>query len=144
MTLERWFRNTHQQFQENGLKDGIYKGLVDLGIGGIRRIDPQYGISPFDYEWDLFIILDACRADMMKEVFDEYEFLRGMDIVYSNAYRSREWMQKNMIKENTQNLTYITGNLFTGKIPLDHSSFKCIKEVWKTSWDDDFWNSSSE
>ena len=95
------------------------------------------GINIFDKDWDLFIVLDACRVDAMEEVADEYAFLESINTSTSLGSNSKEWISRNFTSEVSSEISetaYITGNPFSEKL-LDEDQWYCLQEVWKESWD---------
>lgn len=95
------------------------------------------GESVFNREWDMMIILDACRVDAIEEISGEYEFIDDIDTLWSLGSTSKEWMERNFTEENIDemsNTTHITGNPFSEDI-LDKEEWAHLEEVWKSSWD---------
>lgn len=138
MTLRDWTQDARTDIRNLGIRRGTLKSVYELVIGGIRRWGPDYGISPFDLEWDLYVILDACRPDLMGEVADEYDFIGEVQSVYSNSSTSKVWMERNLRDTPaTDDLAYVSGNPFTGKIPLREREFCVLDEVWRYAWDED-------
>ena len=45
----------------------------------------------FDSDWDLLVVLDACRVDALREVADEYEFIEDVQARWSVGSTSKEW-----------------------------------------------------
>lgn len=139
MTLGDWISDSRTRMREQGLA-GVTQSLVELGKGGVRRLDRRipFGQPIYDCDWDVLIILDACRADLMKEVEEEYSFVNSNSIT-SLAGGSRTWMQRNFAekyRKQTQETTYITGNPFSDDV-LEKNWFENVEEVWKYAWDDD-------
>lgn len=59
-----------------------------------------------------FLILDACRVDVMSEVADEYSFLNQPDEITSVGSSSIEWIENTFTdeyKEEMRNTAYVTG-----------------------------------
>jgi len=100
------------------------------------------GTPVWGRDWDVLLILDACRVDLMTEVLDEYEFLpsRGeFGTIYSIASMSNDWLRRTFATEYAKDVgatAYITGNAFTGKVELE-SAPMMLDEVWKTDWNDE-------
>lgn len=139
MTLGDWISDTRTRVRQDGLA-GVTQSVAELGKGGVRRFDRQfpYGQPIYDREWDVLIILDACRADLMAEVENEYAFVDSTSVT-SLAGGSRTWMQRNFsetYREQTEETTYVTGNPFSDDI-LDENWFENVEEVWKYAWDDE-------
>lgn len=110
-------------------------------------------------DWDLVIILDACRVDALKQVADEYDYIGDVKTIYSVGSHSHEWMAKTFterFKQQIQNTRYITANthaeiLFEqGEDPprdrdiwgkpswkfVESYSFKEIDKAWEYGYDD--------
>lgn len=71
------------------------------------------GRNLFDEEWDLAIILDACRVDALRAVADEYDYIDEVDSVLSVGSSSKEWMVNTFRKEYAEEISqtaYLTGN----------------------------------
>ena len=49
------------------------------------------GTSVFEKEWDLLVVLDACRVDALRTVAPEFEFLNEVDSIWSVGSTSKEW-----------------------------------------------------
>jgi len=113
------------QLREDGIEGVKYTSLrtkSDLRT----HILGNPGTSVWEKEWDILIILDACRVDLMHEVINEYPFLPDssddLDTIYSVASRSAEWLSRTFSnKWNTkiQSSAYVTGNAFTAKMELE-------------------------
>ncbi|MDR5674234.1 hypothetical protein RH858_13980 [Halalkaliarchaeum sp. AArc-GB] len=71
------------------------------------------GTNVFEREWDLLIVLDACRVDAMREVADEYEFIENVDSIWSVGSNSHEWLAQTFSKKWSDEISktaYITAN----------------------------------
>jgi hypothetical protein len=81
----------------------------------------NFGTRCFEEDWEVFIILDACRHDVMQEVAEaeEYDFLpENIPIKYSCASTSEEYVQKAFTKEFTDEINdtaLISTNLWPEK-----------------------------
>lgn len=97
------------------------------------------GTEVFEENWDLLIILDACRPDVLRSVQTEYQFLTRIETVFSKGSSSQQWIKKNFHQEHRhqmQNTAYITGNPFSNDY-LDEDDFAILDEVWRYCWDDE-------
>lgn len=104
-----------------------------------RTITNYPRTNVYSRDWDVLIILDACRADLMNEVASEYEFVGDHETIYSVGSSSGEWLDKTFVKEHEgeiQKTAYITGNVKTHH-RLDADNFTVLDEVWKYAWDDE-------
>lgn len=93
----------------------------------------------FDHDWDLLIILDACRLDLMEEVAPDYDFIERVDSIYSVAAQSAEWMETTFSRQYTdeiQETAVVTGNPYS-QTCLDADDVVALDEVWKYAWDDE-------
>ncbi len=141
MGFEDWANNSVSQVREDGLA-GLNEVTYQLYLGFLRRIyrvsDKSQEEAIFDREWDVLIILDACRRDLIESVEDDYDFLTENKSFRSMGSMSREWMQNNFTEEYADELkktVYISGNIFTEEF-TDPNQFAYLDEVWKYAWED--------
>lgn len=121
-----------------------------------------FGRNVYESDWDLLIILDACRVDALREVANEYDFIEDVDSVWSVGSQSAEWMANTFTEswyDEIEKTTYISGNGYSGSvlkrgkrppanntIPVDISSWSTVDEsvfnshveVWKTNHDEKY------
>lgn len=105
---------------------------IDTGLKALRRFRLRDGRHIYDHNWDVLVILDACRYDMYREVVGAGES------VLSVASTSTEWMDVTFDDTYTSETTetaYISANPFSHR--LDESRFGLIDHVWQDHWDDD-------
>ena len=79
----------------------------------------QIGTNIFETNWDLLLVLDACRVDALRAVAPEYDFIDSVDSIWSVGSNSHEWIAQtfsNKYKTEISKTTYITGNAFTKRI----------------------------
>ncbi|NHX41023.1 MULTISPECIES: hypothetical protein [Haloarcula] len=135
---------------ETGLRyflGGAYNGLY-FSLTTQRPL----GTNVYDREWDLLIVLDACRVDALREVAPEFEFIDRVDSVWSTGSSSHEWLCKTFTQEHAEEISetvYLSTNPHTqptfedGKRPprkyitpvtwadwdvVDGSQFKLLKQ----------------
>ena len=100
-----------------------------------RRLD--YGTDVYEREWDVLVVLDACRADLLRAVAPEVGFLDGVEAVRSVGSSSSEWMTETFDRRPAVGRTaMVTGNTWTDRY-LDADAFAVLDEVWKYAWDED-------
>jgi len=98
-----------------------------------RRVD--YGTNVFDREWDVLVVLDACRADDLRALAPA--FLGPVETVRSVGSSSSEWLENTFPGHpETGETVMVTGNTWTERY-LDADAFAALDEVWKYAWDDD-------
>ncbi len=107
------------------------RGLQAVG----RRL--PYGTDVYEREWDVLVVLDACRADLLQSVAPEFDFLGDVDTLRSVGSSSSEWLE-NTFEGNpeTGRTVMVTGNTWTDRY-LTADAFGALDEVWKYAWDDD-------
>ena len=80
------------------------------------------GTNMFDYDWDLLIILDACRVDAAEAVSHEYEFIEEVDTRWSVGSTSKEWIINTFREEYQREIAetaMVTGNGWAEKILMN-------------------------
>lgn len=89
-------REYHHRYGYSGLK----YNAQDFWHGILSRFGFwfNYGENVYEREWDLLIVLDACRWDLMEEVADEYEWIKTSESTISTASHSREWLHKTFMQ----------------------------------------------
>lgn len=108
----------------------VREGVRDLVFDAI-------GTEVYDESWDVLIVLDACRADVLREVASTYPFIGQVETAYSKASSSREWISTNLGQNHSDSVkrtAYVTGNPFSNDY-LDGQDFTILDEVWRYAWD---------
>jgi len=121
---ERGFRRTmaDARYHLSGVMSGLY---------------PSQNI--YTEDWDLLIVLDACRYDMMLGVADQFEFINHVGSINSVGSKTTEWMEKTFVEDYRDDMSetaYVCSNPNSEKF-LDPNNFKLLDEVWKYSWDEE-------
>lgn len=71
------------------------------------------GTNMYSKDWDLLIVLDACRVDALRAVSDEYSFLNDIESCPSVGTQSVEWMAATFDKkwkEDISKTALVTAN----------------------------------
>ncbi|GAA0728390.1 hypothetical protein J2744_000418 [Halorubrum trapanicum] len=145
MTLGEWVENSVKRFGRDGAATGVYGAVQELYEGGLGKIGEHiynYGTPVWEKEWDVLVVLDTCRPDLLAEVSEEYDFLSGYnperDRINSVGSRSPEWIRKTFDPdehgEELEKTAYVSANPHTRDIP-DPDALYLIDEVWKYAWD---------
>ncbi|WP_380677903.1 hypothetical protein [Salinigranum sp. GCM10025319] len=74
------------------------------------------GMNIYEQDWDMVIVLDACRTDALVEVSSEYEFIADVDEVTSLGSTSVEWIHNTFVEEyldEIRSTSYVTANAFS-------------------------------
>lgn len=138
MTLGDWVAETRRRLSEDGM-EGLARSGFEFYLGLLRRIDRfgTSGTSIYERDWDVLVVLDACRVDILREVSDEYGFIDEVGAHRSPGSCSPEWMDETFTEEYREEVaetTYVTGNPFSNR-RLDLHAFDLVDEVWKYAWD---------
>lgn len=134
------------EVKQNGLR-GIKRSIIApssiLGQDVSRMVDRnvQMGTPVWEKDWDILLVLDACRVDLMSEICDEYEYLpdpEKVETIWSIGSMSRDWIERSFsteFKQKIDHTAYVTGNCFTEKVDFE-SEPAILDEVWKHQWDE--------
>lgn len=111
--------------------------LSKRSLNAIGRF-ANFGTNPFDREWDVLVVLDACRYDLFQEVAPEhpvYEYFDSVEPVYSCASSTPEWMEKvdSVPVEELSRTNYVSANGYFDTVHED--SFRDFEAVWEYGHD---------
>lgn len=162
MALLEWVSHQRENAKDGGLSETTFKSLYDIYLAGLLTVSSRFelGTNVYSRDWDLLVVLDACRVDALREVADEYEFLGSVESIWSVGSSSDEWMAQTFIEPydaEVQETSYVTYNNYTKKVlhqakrpPLTKpvpgypnwrtvsaEDFGHLDEVWRYAWDDD-------
>lgn len=140
MTFRDWINESVTNVRNDGL-DGVKESGYEFYVGALRRVSKVYdpGDPVFGRDWDVLLVLDACRYDLMVEVANEYNFIGDVERFTSTASSSRQWMSKNFGTEYADEMVrtaHVTGNPFSDRC-LDPADWARLDEVWRYAWNDD-------
>jgi hypothetical protein len=140
MTFGDWVTASTRRVREDGWT-GVTESGKELYVGALRRTEPIFGRGEhvFERDWDVLLLLDACRVDLMAEVADEYDFLDSPETLHSVGSSSIQWIERTFADEyrdELQNTVYVTGNPFSKRVLAD-GDLLALDEVWRYAWDDD-------
>lgn len=143
MTLADWLGGTRRRFRDHPPAEAAARSAVRFVQGGIRRtVDPWLGTPIWELDdWDICVVLDACRVDLLREVVDDYDWLpNGVGSYWSVASCSADWLART-VAEPRPEAGYITGNPFTDNavpfndaLPLDGEGWGHWDEAWQDAW----------
>jgi hypothetical protein len=105
---------------------------IDVGLRTLRKVRLRKGRHVYDHDWDVLVILDACRYDMYEEVVG-----RG-EPVLSVASTSTEWMDATFDERYAEEIAgtaYVSANPYSDR--LDESRFGLVDHVWRDHWDEE-------
>jgi hypothetical protein len=137
MGFDDWVSVSAEKIRKKGI-EGLGDVAYDLytGLWWLAWPLPR-GTNVYEREWDLLVVLDACRVDLLQSVADEYDFLGDIERVESVGSMSKEWMAKTFTDEHANEVAetaYVTSNVFSERM-LDADRFETLEEVWRDGWD---------
>lgn len=95
MTATDWAKSVKKEYDEFGNK-AFWFATQNFVHGLLSRAGfwVNYGEDFYSRDWDLLILLDACRWDLMEEIEDEYDWIESSGTFMSPASHSREFLHK--------------------------------------------------
>lgn len=139
MDVSGWASESFSRIRADGL-DGVRESLRPVyhkGLQGVSSLrDP--GEPIYDRDWDLLIVVDACRLDLMREVAPNYDYIDHVGSVRSLDSMTLLWMEKNFVPTYADEMTetaYVCGNPFSEQA-LDADDFRELDEVWEYVWEE--------
>lgn len=136
MGLSDWYG---YHVRNGEIQDAIYH--LYLGMWRNTGNWIRYGDPIWNDPWDVLIVLDACRYDLMLGVADECEFVQDIGSRYSEGSESGEWMDANfdsqLYSHELSNTAYVTGNGKT-ETQITASHFEYLDEVWRYAFDSEW------
>jgi len=120
-----------------GLADVSYESYV-AALSRLNRLDAG-DFTVYEQDWDVLVVLDACRPDLFAEVAPEYEFTSEFQSIRSAGSNSEQWLEETFsprFAEEMAQTTYIVGNPFSDT-HLDPTDFAVLDELWRHAWDED-------
>lgn len=142
MSLQDWIADTVHYARTESPRMAASRSSRDLFAGAARRIGgrlPNHGEFVFDHDWDVLIVLDACRVDALEAVAPDYDWLGPVGSMESRASHSREWMQENFVGKYAMEkarTAHVTWNAFSD-YELVEDEWAELVEVWRYRWDDE-------
>lgn len=147
MGFKEFASKSKRKYQDRGVET-LPEIAQEFTLGAASRLLPihRYGRRIYDHDWDILVVLDACRMDMYQDVVNA-----DAGSAWSCAGTSTEWMEKNFVQKYSDEMAetaYISGNPFTEQIfggkPWAEgnnadagSAFGLLDEVWRYGWDDE-------
>ncbi|MDB2282658.1 hypothetical protein PM030_12325 [Halorubrum ezzemoulense] len=124
-------------YSEQGAKKLFKLASENLYRQGYTTVNSllDYGTHPYDKEWDVLIIIDACRFDLFQEFAPQHEIydkFESVEPIYSQASSSKEWLTKTFVegsRSEIANTSLIAANGFTSEI--GQVEFDELEEVWR-------------
>ena len=124
ISLRQWLREHRDKFYDDGPKQCAMHGAYTtfLGLWYTYTSRRPIGQNVYESDWDLLIVLDACRVDVLEAVADDYDFIDSIDRVLSVGSHSREWLTgtfRRTWRDEIAHTAMITGNGHTKSVFFD-------------------------
>ncbi|WP_266081669.1 hypothetical protein [Haladaptatus caseinilyticus] len=136
MDLFHWLTESRNNIEKDGIGGireslwPVYRKFLEQG----RRFQPA-GDNIYDYSWDLLIVVDSCRYDLMCEVANQYDYIPKVDSHWSVDSTTAYWMRRTFKHDQIKETTYICSNPFSDNL-VDNNKFKKVVELWKCVWEE--------
>lgn len=139
MDVRGWVRESIENIRTEGWA-GVVESSRPIYHKGLQQLSRfQRGTPIYREDWDLLILLDACRVDVIEQATDEYEFFDSVERFETLDTMTQWWMRKNFTPEYREEMAatgYVCGNPFS-ETELHGSDFAELDEVWRYAWDDE-------
>ncbi len=146
--VKQWLDDLAHNAEEDW-KYSLMNAARALHNGAFFTLTSRYplGTNIFERDWELLIVLDACRVDAMQEVAPEYDYIDTVDSLWSVGSSSHEWLSKTFTRdyiEEINNTVYLSTNPNTpptfeeGKRPAQSYSIPFMWADWDVVDEDDF------
>ncbi|REA03479.1 hypothetical protein DEQ92_10295 [Haloferax sp. Atlit-6N] len=141
MTVSDFLAQVRSDFERHPPSKAFETTVGEIVNGVGRRVGGRvnYGVPHWERgDWDILVLLDACRFDLMTEVADETDWIPDVDTHVSPASMSAEFverMTRPRYRDEMSRTALVTANPFSRDI--DSEEWFTVNEVWRHSWDDD-------
>lgn len=139
MDVHWWLSESVERIRSDGRRGvrwAVEKPYYKLLQQHAKLRDP--GRHVYEADWDLLVVVDACRLDLMREVADEYDYVTAVGEWRSINSVTRRWMEANFgseFAEETARTAYVSGNPWSADL-LDEATFGHVSHVWEHAWVD--------
>ena len=98
--IRQWLDELRDHSDQGG-KYAVMNAVRSLHNGAYFTLTSRYplGTNVFEREWDLLVVLDACRVDAMRAVAPEFDFVDEVGSIWSVGSSSHEWLCKTFTAE---------------------------------------------
>ncbi|ELZ04566.1 hypothetical protein [Natrialba aegyptia] len=135
-----WLRDHRTQILSDPLRGSMHAAFTFyLGLWYTITSRWQLGTHVYDEDWDMLVILDACRVDVLEAVAEDYEFIDTVDSRWSIGSHSHEWLTKTFTADRAAEIAetaYISGNGHTHEtfVTADYPPDETVPFCWP-DWD---------
>jgi len=102
-----------------------------------HQVGYQKGTPIFDLDWDICVILDACRFDFYQSIMSEEELSGELEKRLSPAASTPEWLDVELSQYTYPDTVYVTGNpqYYNHRDDVWPTFHEAI-EVWREGWNE--------
>jgi hypothetical protein len=120
ISVTDWLAESADRVRRKGVR-GLLQSAYYAYAGALLSVTTRYplGTNVFERDWDLLVVLDACRVDALREVADEYDFLPPVESIRSVGSTSIEWMALTFRERYAAEISktaYVNGNAQFDKV----------------------------
>lgn len=125
VSLRDWMRQSYEDLRSDltrGLMHTIYTAYLSVWFSVTSR--RPIGFNMYDEPWDMVIVLDGCRTDLLAEIASEYDFINDIETRWSVGSHSREWLTNTFTesyRDEIEETTLVTGNPHTQTVFRDRT-----------------------
>lgn len=144
MTVADWVKESARRFREQPPATAARGSALSLMRGVIRQTGAHLGKPIWAREdWDVLVVLDACRFDLWQSVAPEEYGLPAGPAAWSNASCSIDWIERNFNAhpDRLPGVGYVTANPFADhdadnarSADLHESGMGHFRPLYKTEW----------
>lgn len=148
MTFQDWVEESIERYKTKPFLKATKVSAYRFWRGIVRRTyDPWIGTPIWDRgDWDILVIMDACRVDQLEAMRHEYDSLPyETPSVWSNASASIDWINRNFVQhpDELEDTAYLTANPFaehndpdTRSADLTTQPFAHLELLYQKHWQD--------
>lgn len=138
-------------------KQRLKEWTYEMFAGAWTTTTSRYpiGTNVYSRDWDVLVILDACRVDVLREISHQYDFIEEVNSIWSVGSNSAEWIAQTFTNKHIDDIrdtALITSNANVSRVIRDRKmpphllnalgaipnwnvvepeTFGKIEEVWK-------------
>jgi hypothetical protein len=124
---QKW-RAAREYYTYGGLSEVLKQTFRMVGE---RTNDRFLSTNVYEKEWDILVVLDACRADLMREALGQRDGFGDVETLYSVGTKTNEWLSKTFDDQYAERIAetiYVSGNPNTYLV--DENAFRLLDNVW--------------
>jgi hypothetical protein len=137
MGFRDWVVESAERVRSESIRFAVKRSGQELLKGVLRRIPGPRGEPVWEREWDVLVILDACRYDVFESEYGDADWVDHLEPVTSVGSASPEWMDETFSSEYHDEMAstaYVTGNPYSENHVPD-GRLGLLDEVWRYVWD---------